>query len=97
MGPALHYLRDHRPLPPEIAEQIQHQVEATAAVSAEEKAELVAIHEGERRDDMDARAEALWPLDWPHAQHNREAWKRGVQLARQSAKGWVCDVEVIHG
>lgn len=99
MGHARHYLRDHRPLPPDVAEQLQHQVEATAAVSAEERAELLALHEAERRehDDLDERAARLWPEDWPHSQHNRKAWKAGVMLARRSTKGWVCDVEVIHG
>lgn len=97
MGEALHYLRDHRPMPAALAAQLQHQVEAVAAVSAEEKAAILAIHEAGRHDDLDERAARLWPDDAPHAVHNRAEWKRAVRLVRETKRGWVCDVEVIHG
>lgn len=45
------------------------------------------------RDDLQQRAEKLWPDTEPHWQHNRAEWIRKVQLARATKRGWLADTK----
>lgn len=50
------------------------------------------------RDDLQQRAERLWPDTEPHWQHNRAEWVRKVQAVRATKRGWVADsMERRHG
>jgi hypothetical protein len=50
------------------------------------------------RDDLQQRAERLWPEHLPNWQQNRVEWLRAVAVVRSTKTGWQADVrERSHG